>query len=153
MKWCYLCMLLIQGYISQSLSAKQLREFIFETSIDLLELINTYNAKWHFKMPPMKKYSQSCFAYINRQAYVMSRLRFKPVNSPHKGQWRGALMFSLICVWINGWVNNPSDPITSFSITRYGGPVTAQWMIWVWYNKSATLWWSSDSAVDDMGMI
>ena len=29
-----------------------------------------------------------------------------PVNSPHKGQWRGALMFSLICAWINGWVNN-----------------------------------------------
>ena len=29
-----------------------------------------------------------------------------PVNSPHKGQWRGASMFSLICVWINGWVNN-----------------------------------------------
>ena len=27
------------------------------------------------------------------------------VNSPHKGQWRGALMFFLICVWINGWVN------------------------------------------------
>ena len=29
-----------------------------------------------------------------------------PVNSPHKGQWRGALMFSLICVCINGWINN-----------------------------------------------
>ena len=29
-----------------------------------------------------------------------------PVNSPRKGQWRGALMFSLIYVWINGWVNN-----------------------------------------------
>ena len=27
-------------------------------------------------------------------------------RSPHKGQWRGALMFSLICVWIFGWVNN-----------------------------------------------
>ena len=25
-----------------------------------------------------------------------------PVNSPHKGQWRGALMFSLICTQING---------------------------------------------------
>ena len=25
---------------------------------------------------------------------------------PHKGQWRGALMFSLICIWINSWVNN-----------------------------------------------
>ena len=29
-----------------------------------------------------------------------------PVNSPHKGQWRGALMLSLICAWINDWVNN-----------------------------------------------
>ena len=29
-----------------------------------------------------------------------------PMNSPHKGQWRVALMFSLICVWINSWVNN-----------------------------------------------
>ena len=29
-----------------------------------------------------------------------------PVNSPHKDQWRGTLLFSLICVWINGWVNN-----------------------------------------------
>ena len=28
------------------------------------------------------------------------------VNSLHKGQWRGALMLSLICVWIKGWVNN-----------------------------------------------
>ena len=27
-----------------------------------------------------------------------------PVNSPHKGQWRGALMFSF--AWINDWVNN-----------------------------------------------
>ena len=29
-----------------------------------------------------------------------------PVNSPHKGQRRRALMFSLICARINGWVNN-----------------------------------------------
>ena len=29
-----------------------------------------------------------------------------PVNSLHKGQWRGALMFSLICTLTNGWVNN-----------------------------------------------
>ena len=24
-----------------------------------------------------------------------------PVNSPHKGQWRGALMYSLICTWVH----------------------------------------------------
>ena len=29
-----------------------------------------------------------------------------PVNSPHKVLWRIALIFSLICAWINGRVNN-----------------------------------------------
>ena len=29
-----------------------------------------------------------------------------PANSLHKGQWRGALKFYLICAWINDWVNN-----------------------------------------------
>ena len=29
-----------------------------------------------------------------------------PVKSPHKGQWRGALMFSLIYTWMDGWVND-----------------------------------------------
>ena len=29
-----------------------------------------------------------------------------PVSSPRKGQWCGALMFPLICAWINGWVKN-----------------------------------------------
>ena len=44
-------------------------------------------------------------------------IRRSPVNSPHKGQWRGALMFSLIWAWINGWINNgcwfetPSRPL------------------------------------------
>ena len=27
-------------------------------------------------------------------------------HSPHKGHWRGALVFPLICAWINVWVNN-----------------------------------------------
>ena len=29
-----------------------------------------------------------------------------PVNSLHKGQWRGAFVFSLICTWMNLWVDN-----------------------------------------------
>ena len=28
-----------------------------------------------------------------------------PVDSPHKGQWRGALMVYLICTWTNGRAN------------------------------------------------
>ena len=38
--------------------------------------------------------------------FVRGRIHRSPVNTPHKGQWRGALIFSLICVWINSWVNN-----------------------------------------------
>ena len=29
-----------------------------------------------------------------------------PVDFSDKGQWRGALMFSLTCAWTNGWANN-----------------------------------------------
>ena len=36
--------------------------------------------------------------------------------SPHKGQWRGALMFSLICIWINDWVKNGE----AGDLRRYG---------------------------------
>ena len=32
-----------------------------------------------------------------------------PVNSPHKGRWRGAMTFSLICVWTNSWLQNVSE--------------------------------------------
>ena len=30
----------------------------------------------------------------------------RPVNSPHKGQWRVALMFFFICAWKHGWVKH-----------------------------------------------
>ena len=54
-----------------------------------------------------------------------------PVNSPHKGQWRGALMFSLISAWINCWVNNRelviwdahSDVTIMVSFVTHGGHV------------------------------
>ena len=32
-------------------------------------------------------------------------LHRRSVDPPHKGQWRGALMFSLIIAWTNGWEN------------------------------------------------
>ena len=33
-------------------------------------------------------------------------IHWSPVDFPHKGQWYGALMFSLICAWTNNWANN-----------------------------------------------
>ena len=44
--------------------------------------------------------------HIPRYWPFVQGIHRSPVNSLHKGQWRGPLVFSLICVWINGWVNN-----------------------------------------------
>ena len=44
--------------------------------------------------------------YFPRYWPFVRGINRSPVNSLHKGQWRRALMFSFICVWINGWVNS-----------------------------------------------
>ena len=44
--------------------------------------------------------------YFPRYWPCVPEINRSPVNSPHKGQWRGALMFSLFRASINGWVNN-----------------------------------------------
>ena len=49
------------------------------------------------------------------------------VNSPHKGQWRGALMFSFIYAWINDWVNNRE----AGDLRRYCGHCDVNVMKWV----------------------
>ena len=55
------------------------------------------------------------------------------VNSPHKGQWRRALMFSLICTWINGWVNNREAGDLRCHHTHYDITVMEIWL----HDKSA----------------
>ena len=50
-----------------------------------------------------------------------------PVNSPHIGQWRGALMFSLIYARINDWVNNSK----AGDLRRYRGHYDVIVMPWL----------------------
>ena len=56
-------------------------------------------------------------------------------NSPQKGPWRGALMFSLICAWTNCWVNNQDacdlKPPNSLWVTVVQSPFT-------WYQGPIT---------------
>ena len=52
-----------------------------------------------------------------------------PVNSPHKGQWRGALMLSLICDWINGWVNNREAGNLRHHRAHYDVIVMKTWLV------------------------
>ena len=56
-----------------------------------------------------------------------------PVNSPHKGQWRGALVFSLICTWINAWVNNRE----AGDLRRHH----AHYDVMVMCNQLCACWW------------
>ena len=46
----------------------------------------------------------------------------------HKGPCRGALMFSLICAWPNGWVNNREAGDLKCHRPHYNAIV----MIWLW---------------------
>ena len=48
-----------------------------------------------------------------------------PVNSPRKSQRRGALVFSLICAWTNGWVNNQDGSDSRYHHAHYD--VTVMW--------------------------
>ena len=81
-----------------------------------------------------------------------------PVNSLHKGQWCGALMFSLICVWIKGWENNceAGDPrryrahydviamISTELLTLW--PLKDIVVLKIWFSKSS--WRSSISLLN-----
>ena len=56
-----------------------------------------------------------------------------PVNSPHKGQWCRALIFSLICVWINEWVNNHEAGDLRRYRAHYDVIVMKYSILYMWY--------------------
>ena len=55
---------------------------------------------------PMWTHSKCTWHKTEKVIYSRTFIHRSPVYFPHKGQWRGAFMFSLICGWINRWVNN-----------------------------------------------
>ena len=63
-----------------------------------------YNDIAFYKVPALKGLNNSWWRH--QMETFSALLALCAVNSPHKGQWRGALMFTLICARINDWVNN-----------------------------------------------
>ena len=55
-------------------------------------------------------------------------IHWSPVNSPHKGQRRGTLMFCLICARIKGWVNNRKAGDLRRHRAHYDVIVTHYWL-------------------------
>ena len=77
-----------------------------------------------------------------------------PVNSPHTDQWRGALMFSLICAWTGNWVNNQDAGDlrryrTHYDVTAMWCRMVIQWSGQPWYlsafNASILNWWNGSN--------
>ena len=58
-----------------------------------------------------------------------------PVNSAHKGKWRGALMFSMICTCINGYDNNRNARDLRRHHAHYDVTVMCPWMM-AWNNQT-----------------
>ena len=80
-----------------------------------------YDAKIICEMGPR---TCVCMAWWCHQMETFSALLAlcagnSPVNSPHKGQWCGALMFSLIYAWTHGWVNNQDTDDLRFHWAHY----------------------------------
>ena len=76
----------------------------------VLELFYTQSSWWLFQTQrrPCEVTHDDVIKWKHFPRYwpLVRGIHRSPVNSPHKGQWRAAMMFSLICVWINGCVNN-----------------------------------------------
>ena len=63
------------------------------------------NQCWPWFLTSQKHDDIIKWKHFLRNCSFVQGIHWSSVNSPHKGQWRGALTFSLICAWINGWVN------------------------------------------------
>ena len=75
------------------------------------------------------------FPLLRQTQMMMALLAICAVNSPHKGQWRGALVFSLLCAWINTWVNNRKAGNLRFHRAHYHVTV-----MWVAYSAAWITW-------------
>ena len=103
--------------------------FLYIQSINTEKANKQTQKTWHQPRNAMLDVFMDFFHHLQKSIAGKSRARFShddvikwkhfsrnwpfvwgslpvPVNSPNKGQCPGALMFSLIRVWINGWVNN-----------------------------------------------
>ena len=115
-------MSLPQRYIQYIIHTPANRLFI----IQMVDVVGMLIMTWRNVLEPVfichKRSDNKRYYILERYYYMMTYIiKWKPfprywpfmwgirrssVNSPHKGQWRGALMFSLICTWTNEWVSN-----------------------------------------------
>ena len=94
----------IMSWISNVLFRKTMLIFCFPDTYRLI-LINSLVLPWLKVIKGSSDYVAAEQHFPRYWPFVQG-IHWSPVNSLHKGQWRGALMFSLICAWINDLLNN-----------------------------------------------
>ena len=67
---------------------------------------NRLSSSTSSSLPPPPHVDVIKWKHFPRHRPFVPGIHRPPVNSPHKGQWRRAFMYSLICAWINRWENN-----------------------------------------------
>ena len=82
--------------------------------------------RWFSTINPQKK---TCLRYQVETFYALCAGN-SPVSSSHKGQWRGALMLSLIFAWPNGWVNKHDADDLRRHHADYGVTVMERYYRW-----------------------
>ena len=101
--------------------------YVFVSIFFLCFLTFKCQSKWHQTISRNKidwkvRYSTSMIMSSNnvlRYWPFVQGIHWSPVDSPHKGQWCGALMFSLIDTWTNGWANNQHDSDLRYHHAHY----------------------------------
>ena len=93
--------------------------FLIETAPWMFQAFFIVHAHWGLTYPHDDVIKWKPFPHYHDYWPFVRGIYRSPVNSPHKGQWRGALMFSLICTWINGWVNNGEAGDLRHRCTQY----------------------------------
>ena len=96
---------------------------------NLLLWMKSSDFHWKYNLDDIIKWKH----FLRYWPFVRGMHR-SPVNSPHKDQCHGALMFSFICAWINGWINKCEAGdlrrhLTHYDFTVMSSQRTKRWQI------------------------
>ena len=83
-------------------------------------------------------YEVNRWQHFPRYLTFVMGIHWSPVDSPHKGQWRGTLMFSLICARTNGSASNRGTGDLRRHHADYD--VTVMWVIGFFYGCPTFYW-------------
>ena len=80
--------------------------YVVKTEVELL-LVSVANGVEANPIKPNNNFYSGVIKWKHFPRYwpFVQGIRRSLVNSPHKGQWHGTLMFSFICTRKNAWVN------------------------------------------------